>query len=307
MRGHSFCLSRLRNLLSLAVLANALVAIPALAGTYPVTPNIAAGIVDALADPAAAPAGANLESCSLKQHPWPVVLVNGTFSVMKDDFGALAPALANAGYCVYTFNYGGAPNSLVQATGPAVSSASQLASFVQQVLGKTGAAKVDLVGHSQGGMLTEYYAKVLGGAPYIHSLVALSPTTHGTTLDGLALLAPVFPGANQLVSAACPACTDQESSSPMIQQLVSGPIAQAGVAYTIIETKNEFVVTPVGSSFIDEPGVTNEYVQSFCPLDAVDHANLSYDNATIQLVKNALSPTTAQAPKCAIAFPWPAQ
>ncbi|WP_133646566.1 esterase/lipase family protein [Paraburkholderia flava] len=307
MRQYSFCLPRLRNLLSIAALANALVAVPAFAGTYPVAPNIVAGVVDALPDPAAAPAGANLESCSLKQHPYPVILVNGTFSVMKDDFGALAPSLANAGYCVYTFNYGGAPNALIQATGSAVSSASQLAGYVQQVLGKTGATRVDLVGHSQGGMLTEYYAKVLGGASYIHSLVALSPTTHGTTLDGLALLASVFPGANLLVGTACPACRDQESGSPMIQQLVSGPIAQPGVAYTIIETKNEFVVTPVGSSFINEPGVTNQYVQSYCPLDAVDHADLSYDNVAIQLVKNALSPTTAKAPNCTIAFPWPAQ
>ncbi|MCX4164696.1 MULTISPECIES: triacylglycerol lipase [Paraburkholderia] len=308
MSEYSFRLSRLFNLPSIAALVTALVATPTFASTYSVAPNIAVGIVNALPNPAAAPPGANLQSCSLKQHPYPVVLVNGTFSVMEDDFGALAPDLANAGYCVYTFNYGGAsPNSLIQATGSAISSASVLASYVQQVLSQTGATKVDLVGHSQGGMLAEYYAKVIGGAPYIHNLVGLSPTTHGTTLDGLTLLASVFPGANQLVGAACPACADQENGSAMIQQLDSGPIAQAGVGYTIIETKDEFVVTPVGSSFINEPGVTNEYVQSSCPLDAVDHADLSYDNVAIQLVKNALSPSTARAPNCAIAFPWPAQ
>ncbi|SFK00029.1 esterase/lipase family protein [Paraburkholderia megapolitana] len=307
MREYSSRLSCLCNLPSIAALAIALVATPAFAGTYSVAPNIAAGIVDTIPNPAAAPPGANLQSCSLKQHPYPVVLVNGTFSVMEDDFGALAPDLANAGYCVYTFNYGGSPTSLIQATGSAISSASELASYVQQVLGETRATKVDLIGHSQGGMLAEYYVKLLGGAPYVHNLVGLSPTTHGTTLDGLALLASAFPGANLLVGAACPACKDQESGSAVIQQLDNGPIAQPGVGYTIIESKDEFVVTPVGSSFINEPGVTNEYVQSSCPLDPVDHADLSYDNVTIQLVKNALSPSTAQAPNCAIAFPWPAQ
>jgi triacylglycerol esterase/lipase EstA (alpha/beta hydrolase family) len=74
-------------------------------------------------------------------------------------------------------------------------------------------SKVDLVGHSQGGMLAEYYTKLLGGAPHVHDLIALSPTSHGTTLDGLTSLAKTFPGANALVAAACAACADQQAGS----------------------------------------------------------------------------------------------
>ena len=123
---------------------------------------------------------------------------------------------------------------------------------MQHVLAETGASQVNLIGHSQGGMLAEYYAKILDGARYVRNLVGLSPTTHGATLDGLTLLADLFPGASSLIGDACQACADQTGSA-VIQQLDYGTIAQAGVNYTIIETLNETAVTPLGSSFIHRP------------------------------------------------------
>jgi pimeloyl-ACP methyl ester carboxylesterase len=275
---------------------------------YPVAPDSLVGLALAVVNPAAQPAGANRPACKSTIDSYPVVLVNGTFSVSESDFGGMAPSLANAGYCVYTFNYGGNhPNDLIQAIGPIIDSAQMLATFVEQVKATTGAEQVDLVGYSQGGMLSEYYAKVLGGAGNIHSLVALGPTTHGTTLDGITALAAFFPGASQIVGTLCPACTQQEVGSPVITTLDAGPIAQPGIKYTIIDTTNETVVTPVGSSFITEPSVVNEYVQQFCPFDTVDHVNLPYDNVVIQLVKNALSPSTALPPNCWQQFPYPTQ
>ncbi len=289
-----------------AVLVGAL-APSANAADFPVQPNIVAGALAAAANPDQSPPGTNNFACKPSAaHPTPVVLIPGTFSVMEDDFGALAPILANAGYCVFSLNYGGTPGSLIQAIGPAATSAQQVAAFVAKVKQATGVAKVDLVGHSQGGMLGEYYLKVLGGAANVHTYVGLSPTTHGTTLDGLTNLAGFFPGANTVVGTLCQACVDQETGSAFLAPLDAGPIAQSGVHYTVIETLLEFVVTPVGSSFINEPGVTNEFVQNQCVNDTVDHADLAYDQVTIQDVFNALDPAHAKAPNCFVAFPFPA-
>ena len=40
---------------------------------------------------------------------------------------------------------------------------------------------LDLVGHSQGGMMPRYYVKNLGGAAKVDDLIGLSPSNHGTT------------------------------------------------------------------------------------------------------------------------------
>ncbi|MDT8909560.1 alpha/beta fold hydrolase [Amycolatopsis sp. PS_44_ISF1] len=285
----------------LAAFSLAALAVPAdAAARYPVTPNLASGIVQSLNDPSAPPPGVNVASCEPSAaHPRPVVLITGTFGNMTDDWAGLGPTLANAGYCVYSTPIGGAPKSVIQTVGRVPESAKQISAFVDRVRAETGAAKVDLVGHSQGGLIGEYYLKLLGGAAKVHSFVGLSPTTHGTTLLGLAYLAKAFPGGEALVGAACPACADQITGSPVVRAVGAGPIAQSDVDYTVIETHNEFVVTPAGpAAFIDEPGVHNLWLQDTCPADFADHAGLSYSKTVYGLVGNALDPGHATPVRC---------
>jgi triacylglycerol esterase/lipase EstA (alpha/beta hydrolase family) len=277
-------------------------------GQYPVVPDEPTAKRLERQNPGQAPNGTNIWTCRPSAgHPEPVVLVNGTFFTMEQDFAALAPELANAGYCVYALNYGYYPLTGNYATAPMADSARQLAAFVGRVLGATGAARVDLVGYSQGGTLAEDYAKNRGGAGSLRAVVGLAPTTHGTTLGGLTRLAQTAPPANIPIGLYCPACVDQEPQSSFIQHLAGYPIAQPGVRYTIIETRNDTVVTPLGSAFIDEPGVDNFYIQDRCPDDTVDHANLTYDAAVIREVLNALEPATARSPDCSQAYPAPVQ
>jgi triacylglycerol esterase/lipase EstA (alpha/beta hydrolase family) len=279
--------------LAFAVTPSALTPVALAAGPYPVRYSLAEGIAASLADPSAPAPGVNVACTPSAAHPRPVVLVNGTFANMTDDWSYLGPRLANAGYCVYSTVLGGDPHSVIQTTGPVATSVAQLASFVDGVRTATGVSTVDLVGHSQGGLIAEYYTKFLG-AGKVSTVVGLSPTTHGTTLNGLATLAALFPGSPQVIGAACPACADQLPTSAVVTRLNTGPIAQPGVSYTIIETLNEFVVTPAGAAaFIREPGVRNLWVQNYCWFDTVDHASLSYDRTTEQLVRNALDPAHA--------------
>ena len=75
--------------------------------------------------PTVPPPGADNFSCQPSAaHPYPVVLVNGTFANMNSNWRAASPLLADNGYCVFAFNYGGAmPSSDIQSTGEIAASA----------------------------------------------------------------------------------------------------------------------------------------------------------------------------------------
>src|SRR5512139_991100 len=174
-------------------------------------PARADAVSDAKALAAPGVAGANNWSCKPSAaHPRPVVLVHGTFANGSVNWLIASPALAAHGYCVFALTYGEEPDvPVLRGLAPVADSAAQLKTFVDGVLAATGASKVDLVGHSQGGMMPRYYLRFLGGAAKVNALVALAPSNHGTTLSGLANLASTFPGIANLVYSACPSCQDQ--------------------------------------------------------------------------------------------------
>jgi triacylglycerol esterase/lipase EstA (alpha/beta hydrolase family) len=243
----------------------------------------------------ASPPGANDWSCKPSSaHPYPVILVHGTFADMSDSWQALSPLLFDNGYCVFALDYGsynGSGSFGVYGTGEIAQSAGQLSTFVDQVLSATGASKVDIVGHSQGGMMPRYYINFDGGDSKVNTLVGLAPSNHGTTLDGLFTLASYFPGATNLVLADCPACQEQEAGSPFLDQLNGSGETRAGVNYTVIESQYDEVVTPYTSAFLFDPGVTNILLQTQCPADLGEHLSMPYDHIADTDVLNALDPS----------------
>jgi triacylglycerol esterase/lipase EstA (alpha/beta hydrolase family) len=259
--------------------------------------------------PNSAPAGANNWSCKPSStHPYPVVLVNGTFANMDDNWGAASPLLADEGYCVYAFNYGGvSSNSDIQGTGEIAASADQLAAFVQKVLGATGAAKVDLVGHSQGGMMPRYYIDDLGGASTVDKLVALAPSNNGTTLDGITELGTqlgILEPTNDFLSVVCEACVEQEVGSSFLTALNAGGETVPSVSYTVIESKDDEVVTPYTNAFLPAASnVTNILVQNQCPLDGSDHLEIAADPIAMTDMLNALDPSAHLPIPCQVVLP----
>jgi triacylglycerol esterase/lipase EstA (alpha/beta hydrolase family) len=282
-----------------ASILSAAVTSAAAAAPLPVIYNGAYGF--AHASPTASPPGSNDLSCKpTAAHPRPVILVHGTFEDMADNWQALSPLLSNHGYCVFALNYGSFSGSGafgVYATGPIEDSAAQLGSFVDRVLAATGATQVDLVGHSQGGMMPRYYMKFLGGAAKVHTLVGLAPSNHGTTLDGLFTLASHIPGANA-ATAECPACAEQEAGSSFMTKLNSGGDTLPGVDYTVIESKNDEVVTPYQSAFLTGQNVTNITLQDQCALDQGEHLSMGYDHIADADVLTALDPQHPTRPAC---------
>jgi hypothetical protein len=248
--------------------------------------------------------GGNKSCKPSSAHPYPVVLVHATLADEGSNWVTLAPLLANEGYCVYGFNYGATIASLevwpfigprIDGLGHIEKSAEELSSFVNNVLSKTKATKVDLVGHSQGGMMPNYYIKFLGGSSKVNELIGLAPSNHGTTLDGVTTFVEQFPFAAEIINGlieflGAPALSEQEESSAFIKKLFgSGEPVVSGVKYVVIETTHDEVVTPYTHAFLSGSGVTNITIQSQCPSDPVAHIGMFDDSPSLQNVLNQLS------------------
>jgi len=303
-----------RSLFFAGVAATALaLALPAAAGAYSVPYGVEALGAFAYHEVFAPTqvAGANNGCRPSAAHPYPVVLVHGTFEDEGSNWVSAAPLLANNGYCVYAFNYGENAFSLggrIDGIGPIPRSAEELAAFVNQVLAKTGASQVDLVGHSQGGMMPNYYIHFLGGASKVHTFVALAPSNHGTTLDGIVTLLQNLPGAatidgvlNGLLETVAPAAVEQEVGSSFMKKLFGAgePLAPS-VHYVVIETDHDEVVTPYTNAFLHGPNVTNILIQNQCPNDPTGHIGIVSDSPALHDMLNWLAnnPNPAYSPAC---------
>ncbi|KAB2368167.1 alpha/beta fold hydrolase [Actinomadura montaniterrae] len=279
-----------------ALTAPAAAPAPAEAETaYPVG-DLATSIGNFLFSPDAVP-GANIWSCRPSAaHPYPVVIVHGTTSNFGSAGAMMAPALANAGYCVYGFNYGETSLTAghVYGLGEVAASARTMSAFVDRVLAATGAPKVDVIGGSQGGMMPNYYIKRLGGAARVRTMIGLAPTNHGTTMQGLVNLGRslhvlgLVNDAYRFVGA--PTYPEQEEGSDFQKALFADGDTVPGVRYLTIATSHDTTVTPLANSFLHGGDSTNILLQDLCPDDPVSHSGMTLDGPIMQIVLNAIGP-----------------
>ncbi|MCT2590430.1 alpha/beta fold hydrolase [Streptomyces sp. N2-109] len=240
--------------------------------------------------------GANDWNCKPSaEHPEPVVLVHGTFFNLGANWPVLAPKLANEGYCVYAFNYGMNHLSLGRVGGldHIRDSARTMRTFVDKVLDATGSEQVDVVGHSQGGLLPHYYIEKLGGADKVDEFIGMAPSNHGTDLSGLVSLGRqlnLLGFVNGLLGRTAPGMVDQEVGSDFQRELFGNGDTVPGPEYTVISTKHDRVVTPYRNQQLDGDNVTNLVLQDQCPDNPVGHAGLFNDSPTHQNILNILGP-----------------
>jgi triacylglycerol esterase/lipase EstA (alpha/beta hydrolase family) len=264
-------------------------------GPFPVT----YGIIDGLSflNPQKPPPGANDPSITVTaEHPLPIILINGTIATQGENWGVGAPVLANAGYKVYTFNYGNItqdPNFPIQATDDIRQSGLQLAAEVDRVLAETGAPKVILIGHSQGGgILPVYYINNLGGADKVSQLIGIAPSNHGTDLDGLIglqnlpILGPLLIAA---VNVFGQALEQQTLGNPFQQEVYGNGDTRPGVLYTTIASMNDELVTPYTQQALTGPNVTNIVVQDLYPGLPVGHLGVILSPQVWSVVLDALA------------------
>jgi triacylglycerol esterase/lipase EstA (alpha/beta hydrolase family) len=261
------------------------------ASDYPVIYNFPVGLAQSVIY--STPPGANIWRCHpTARHPRPVVLVPGLTGSMARDWQAATPLLANHGYCVFAYDFSSQGDEAIE---PA---AAGLASFVNRVSSATGASTVDLVSHSEGGVIARYYLEFLGGATKTHDLVQISPLNHGTTLFGIATLLEQTPGAASAIGSLCSPCAEQGAGSSFMRKLNDKGDTVAGVDYTVIATRYDEIITPYQSQFLTGSDVTNILLQDQCKLDAVDHLASQYDSISLRDMLNALDPAHATTPDC---------
>lgn len=215
--------------------------------------------------------------CELHDGRPPVVLVHGTFANARRAFASLAPVLKDGQHCLFALNYGRQGTHGPHGVADIHQSAQEVGDFVQSVLARTGAQKISLIGHSQGGLLAFQVARSPALQGRIDRIVAVAPSLQGTTR---------VPA--ELSLSWCPACGQQSSLSPFMLSFHQQPVNPPGVRSLILATRQDLVVTPVAGQFLDEPGVTNILLQDLHPKVTASHSGLMHTPEAIALISRFL-------------------
>jgi triacylglycerol lipase len=111
----------------------------------------------------------------------PVVFVHG-YTGSASNWASAKSVFMAGGYSsgeLFAYGYDWSKSNKTSAAG--------LATYVQQVLARTGAQRVDIVNHSMGGLVSDWYVKQLGGQPFVRHLASIAGANHGTTYAGACL------------------------------------------------------------------------------------------------------------------------
>lgn len=191
-------------------------------------------------------------------HPTPVLYVHG-FTSNTRTFTVNALYLREHGYWTWGFDYGTNDRASLAAIIPVLHGfgdlndlVRELADNVERVKAATGSDKVDIVAHSQGGLLTKLYI-ASGGAENVRRVVAIGANFHGTDIGGLAERVIPFiqrrPGIAEAVAST--SALQQLAGSPFFEAIGDLPDSDPRVVYTSIYTPADRTVTPNEASILD--------------------------------------------------------
>lgn len=145
--------------------------------------------------------------------------------------------------------------------------ASQLATRINQAKAATGAAKVDVITHSMGGLSSRYYLKNLGGTANVDDWVSLGGPNHGTNT---ATLCAIFLGQTS--------CKEMSPGSAFLTALNSGDETPGAVTYGTWWSPCDEVINPDSSVLLT--GATN--TQTAC----MSHSSLHQDATVYAQVRD---------------------
>jgi triacylglycerol esterase/lipase EstA (alpha/beta hydrolase family) len=160
-------------------------------------------------------------------------------------------------------------------TGDLDRQAARLAVAVEEVLDRTGARSVDVVGYSAGGVVARLWVRDHGGDDQARRVLTVGSPHHGTDL---ALLGAVI---------GCPvACEQLTPDGRLLSRLNSGDETPPGVLWASVWTTEDRTVVPPDSA--DLRGALAFTVQSVCPEATTSHTELPGDPVVIASLDSVL-------------------
>lgn len=210
--------------------------------------------------------------------PYPVVIAAGAFAPAFV-YDPMVSRLAEYGFEAHIYVIP-TPLRNIEYTAPT------LAAFVDDVLARTGAPKVGIVSHSQGGLLSRYFIRYLGGGDKVDTLVSLSGLHYGSTLANI----PPLLGITDCLGVEI--CQQLLPGSNLLELLNEPQDVDDGVHFVNITSEFEELAVPYTNNFhrdVTMGDVTNFAVQEQCPLRIVEHLTLATDGATAHAIVDGLS------------------
>lgn len=163
-------------------------------------------------------------------------------------------------------------------TGDLRDAAGALSDRVDEVLKRTGAASVDLVGYSAGGVIVRYYVAELGGEEKVRRVVTVASPHHGTDLAALA---------TSLGGGSCAeACRQLDPGSDLLRDLNRGDETPDGPQWLSLWTETDQTVVPPDSAVLD--GALDVDLQQTCSTGPLSHGEVVQAQATLDIVASFL-------------------
>lgn len=150
-----------------------------------------------------------------------------------------------------------------------------LGRHVEEVRRRTGADRVDVVGHSLGGLIARYHVQRLGGDAVVRTLVTLGTPHSGTRV---ARPADVHPIVRQM-----------RPGSPVIEEL-GRPAPGCRTRFVAVRSDLDQIMVPTSTARLDHPDLRVENVL----VTGIGHLALPVHPTVTSLVREALSAPAGQ-------------
>jgi triacylglycerol lipase len=210
--------------------------------------------------------------------PGPVLLVPG-YGGSGQSLQPLAAALRSAGRTAVIVE------PVDDGTDDLRKQAKHLAEVADQVRDDAGAASVDVIGYSAGGVVARLWVRDDGGAQVARRVLTLGSPHHGTSQAAL--------GA-ELAGGCPPACEQLVPNSDLLRRVNAGDETPAGPLWTTVRSASDQVVTPVDSAALS--GALNILVQDVCPGSAAAHGDLPSNPVVLAALGSVLGVGTPELP-----------